>query len=117
MAKVLVVDDTEDHLCMFTMLLNQQQHEVETAMSPDMALVYVDSFKPDIILMDVILRNYSGRVLCKQIKNVHPHIHIILVSADPSVLQNYKKCGADGIIEKPFDITAVYNIINGLIPA
>src|SRR4051812_13630756 len=117
MAKVLVVDDTEEHLFMFTLLLKQHQHQVETAMSPDSALTNVESFKPDIILMDVLLRNYSGRVLCKQIKNNHPEIHIVLVSADAAVLRNCEKCGADGAIEKPFDIVTVYNIINRLVPA
>jgi two-component system response regulator (stage 0 sporulation protein F) len=86
-------------------------------MSPEMALGYVESFKPDIILMDVLLRNYSGRVLCKQIKNSHPEIHTVLISADAGVLQNYERCGADGAVEKPFDIITIYNIINRLVPA
>jgi CheY-like chemotaxis protein len=116
-AKILVVDDTEEHLFMFSMLLKQQQHKVETAMSADKALAFVESFKPDIILIDVLLGNYSGRVLCKQIRNRHPDIHMVIISANAEVLEDYGDCGAEGAIEKPFDIITVYNTIDRLIPA
>src|ERR1700712_3266927 len=104
MARVLVIDDTQEHLLLLQMMLELKAHKVETASTKEECLAKLETFNPDIILLDVLLRNnYSGRTLCKQIKKTSPHIYIILLSADQPSLKDYKQCNADGVIEKPFE--------------
>ena len=63
-------------------------------------------FKPDLILLDVILNGENGRDICEKIRanKTKIRIPIILISANPDWLENCKECGADDILEKPFDI-------------
>jgi DNA-binding response OmpR family regulator len=74
-------------------------------------------FKPDVVLLDVRLGGEDGRVLCREIKQqyANQNIGVILLSASPELLKNYRSCGADDVLEKPFDIHAVVSKVNALI--
>ena len=74
----------------------------------------IQGFQPDIILMDVILGQEDGRELCKSLRQ-DPHykqITLILFSASPKNLKDFRECGADGAIEKPFSMADLINQIN-----
>ena len=51
--------------------------------------------------------------ICKEIKQneLTKHIPIILISGSPELLTNYEECGAAAIIEKPFAIENVLQVI------
>ena len=105
MAKILVVDDSPDLLAVFPIIFKMRGFEVQAVSSKDKVIKALTDFEPDVILLDVRLSGEDGRVLCKEIKEKSAgNIAIILTSASPELLDDYKECKADGIIEKPFDI-------------
>jgi DNA-binding response OmpR family regulator len=114
MPKILIVDDSRDLADFLTVLLQLHNFEVETALSKTVLMDKLDTFKPDLILLDIVLRHIDGRELCKEIKNnsLYKKIPIILLSANPEFLKGYEVCEANDVIEKPFDIKTVIDKIN-----
>jgi len=115
MHKIIIVDDYTDLQDFFKSLLEMNGFEVKSAGSLSELNALLSSFIPDLILLDVMLGPDSGREICRELKKKHKQIHIILISANPKSLDEYKECGADDIIEKPFTITVVLDKIKSLL--
>ena len=113
MAKILVIDDSEELLEIFSLILTWKGYEAKTISSQDKVHVAIADFSPDLILLDVMFGDFDGRDLCKEIKESDAkNIPIILISANPGFLKNYEECHADAVVEKPFDIQTAINQIN-----
>lgn len=108
MARVLVVDDDPVIIKLYQIILKNAGFDVEVAITGEDLLVAVSGQKPDVILLDVILPDYSGLELCSHIKN-NPDlsgIKVILVSGmeiAPSQVAEGIEIGADDYLVKPFD--------------
>ncbi len=117
MAKILIVDDSPDLLDFIALLLKRRSNEVETI--GDAAALHdkLASFTPDIILMDVRLKLGNGREVCRNIKAgvLTKQIKVILMSASPELLLDFSDCGADGIVEKPFDVVRLCEIVESVL--
>src|SRR5687767_9350154 len=113
--KVLVIDDSESILEIFEYFLESEGYKVKTLPSINNITEVVESFEPNVILMDVMLQQAKdGRQICKIIKedNRFTHIPIILMSASPFVLVDLNECSADAIIHKPFELDEVQTLIS-----
>ncbi|MFT3679191.1 MAG: response regulator [Ferruginibacter sp.] len=115
MAKILIVDDNRELLEVVSLLLKKNGFEVETAASGMEANTILPWARPDLLLMDVWLGFDDGRNVCRDIKRTNNNIPIILISATPNLLQNFKEYNADDAIEKPFDTQDLVNKINRLL--
>jgi DNA-binding response OmpR family regulator len=104
MKKIMVVDDEKDFLALIKGYLKRAGYDVAVTTSCDEGLNILNSFKPDLIYMDINVGTEDGRVMCKQIKSMaeHKHIPIILISANDDALNTYKEYQADSILKKPF---------------
>ena len=73
----------------------------------------------EIILIDVLLSGEDGRQICKQLRTDrrNEEITLILFSASPKHLENFRECKADGIIEKPFGIKDLLEKIDATVRA
>ncbi|HEY8690880.1 MAG TPA: response regulator [Chitinophagaceae bacterium] len=114
MNKLLIIDDDEDISAMLFLLLRSKNFEVEVVIKSEDIFYKVKTYQPDIILLDVFLTGYDGRVICKQLK-FHPdykHIHVIMVSGDDKVLQTAQQYGANDFIQKPFEAEDLLSKIN-----
>ena len=114
--RVLVVDDDEAIVEMFTELLARHgQFEVKTARTGYDAGILTEQFRPDVILLDFKLPDINGNVVCRTIRSNpnYEHIHIIVISgvADPDEVKELLSAGANEFIRKPFDINAVISRI------
>ena len=117
MKKLLIIDDDEDISAMLFLLLRSKNFEVEVVTKSESIFNRIKMYQPDIILLDVFLTGYDGRVICKQLK-FHPdfkHIPVIMVSGDNEVLQTAEQYGANDFIQKPFDAEALLSKINNLV--
>ena len=114
MAKILLVDDSQDLQECFSALLKFKHHETNSASSGNTLRLALNNFKPDLILMDVKLSGESGRTLCNKLKEdaATSAIPVILISANPDLLADPEQCHADDILEKPFNIDTLYKKIN-----
>lgn len=114
MKKILVVDDDIDILTVVQLVLDSNGFEVIAISNWQQIYTQVDTFKPDLILLDVSLGTQDGRNICKQLKS-NPstkHISVILFSANHNVEKSVSECMADSFISKPFDINYLIEGIN-----
>ena len=117
MNKLLIIDDDEDISAMLFLLLRSKNFEVAVVTKSEDIFYKIKTYQPDIILLDVFLTGYDGRIICKQLK-FHPdskHIHVIMVSGDEEVLQTVEQYGANDFIQKPFEAEALLFKINNLV--
>ena len=113
MAKILVVDDDDNLLYLFPLLLEREGHIVQTVSSKDKVIDTLSAFLPDLVILDIWLQRDDGRKLCKEIKEKHnSNIPVILMSTSVKLLDDCAAWDADAGIEKPFDIHALNKTIN-----
>ncbi len=83
--KVLLVDDHPIFLeGLKNLLLSRGINVIDTAISGQEALEKVKDLKPDIILMDIIMKPLSGLETMKFIKEKFPDIKIVMLTASES---------------------------------
>jgi DNA-binding response OmpR family regulator len=114
MVKILIVDDDFELVQFLTALLRKQNFEVAIASTVGEARSVIELFEPNLIFLDVLLDGTNGGDMCKEIKEINLGIFIILMSAYPKLLQNYKECNADDFLEKPFDFPITLDKVNNL---
>jgi len=109
--KILVDDDDQSILDAMEITLKLQDYEVETTTKGEETFSKIESFKPDLIFMDVYLSGMDGREICKQIKqeNKTKHIPVIIFSANKSMKDVFKESGANDFIGKPFNMDELYD--------
>jgi len=104
--KILVVDDEINIVVSLEFLINQAGYDLCTANNGEQALVEVDRFEPDLILLDVMMPRVSGFEVCRRIR-ANPdwqHIKVIMLTAKGREVEMTKglDLGADAYIIKPF---------------
>lgn len=114
MKKILVLDDDIDILTVVQLVLSNNGFDVSAISDWRQIYTQIDTFKPDLILLDVSLGTQDGRNICKQVKSGigTKHIPVILFSANHNVEKSVSECLADSFISKPFDINDLIDGIN-----
>jgi DNA-binding response OmpR family regulator len=117
MKKILIIDDDPDVRTVMNILMKKQGYDVETASDRKEAFSKIDSFKPSIILLDVLLSGADGREICHEIKSkeVTKNIHVIMISGHPGAAENINNYGADEFVLKPVNTTELLQKIDGLV--
>jgi len=118
--KVLIVDDDAEIIeLMVDILARDGRFETKTASSGYEAGVSTQQFRPDLILLDYMLPDINGNVVCRTIRK-NPDfggIKIIIVSGvvKQEEIDQLLKSGAQGFIKKPFDITQLTEKITSVL--
>jgi DNA-binding response OmpR family regulator len=115
MASIIIVEDNAELSNFFSLLLSENGHVAAKARSGKELWGLLESSRPDLLLMDVMLGGEDGRALCGDIRRIYPGIKVILLSASPQMLENFRECGADDTIEKPFNLSEVISRIDTLL--
>jgi len=106
-ARLLVVDDTPNNVKLLADLLRVKGYEVATASSGLEALAHVETGRPDLVLLDVVMPEMSGYEVCRRIR-ANPAtatLPVVMVTAlDPSE-ERMKgiEAGADDFLSKPIN--------------
>jgi DNA-binding response OmpR family regulator len=111
--RILLVDDDAGILDAVSMILKDSGYLVDTEIKADRTYEKVADFKPDLILLDVLMSGNDGRTICENLKSATDtkHIPIILTSAHPDISSYAKEYKADGFIAKPFEIDVLLETI------
>ena len=105
MKSILVVDDDADLAEMMVMLLKSAGLRVKNINTGSLFFDTVDTFVPDIILMDIYLGEHDGRHLCRELKDSDKgSVPVILYSAGHITNASISESLADAFISKPFEI-------------
>jgi two-component system, OmpR family, response regulator len=107
--KVLVVDDDAEIVELFVDVLNRDgRFDVRTASSGYDAGVLTQEFNPDLMILDYMLPDINGNVVCQTVRNnpKFEHMKIIIVSGvvNQEEIDELKRAGANDFVKKPFNI-------------
>jgi len=106
--KILIVDDETSARSAFELLLRREGYEVRDAASGESALAACTEFKPDLILLDILMPGIDGFEVCRRIKatpetRLTPVVLITGLSDTEDRIRGIN-AGADDFLSKPIDI-------------
>jgi CheY-like chemotaxis protein len=101
---ILVVDNDEETRIFLKKILNSNNFNVELAIDGNEALLAVEKFRPDLVLLDFDLQKVTGETVVVKIKKNHPGTIIIVLTekARSADIVRGLQIGADDFISKPF---------------
>lgn len=118
--RILIVDDDDQIVELFVDVLSRDgRFEVKTASTGYDAGVLTTSFHPDLMLLDFMLPDINGNVVCKTVRQ-NPDLaamKIIIVSGvvKQDEIDELVKSGADEFVKKPFNIEKLMQRIGELL--
>jgi DNA-binding response OmpR family regulator len=118
--KVLIVDDEPNIVLSLEFLMKQQGYETRVARDGDEALAEVERFRPDLVLLDVMLPRRDGFEVCQRLRaDGWSDLKILILTAKGRDVEIEKglALGADGYVTKPFStaelVARVANMLEG----
>jgi CheY-like chemotaxis protein len=113
--RILVVDDNLTNLKLFTYLLSSPGHDVRTATNARETLDALETFEPDLILMDLQLPDIDGleltRMLRRSPRTATTKIVAVTAYAMKGDEERARSAGIDGYISKPIDKDAFRRMV------
>jgi DNA-binding response OmpR family regulator len=104
--RVLIADDEPNIVASLEFLMEQAGFEVKVAPDGAAALALVASFRPDLVLLDVMMPVKNGYEVCQLLKSDSGTrgVKVILLSAKGRDVEVAKglELGADAYVTKPF---------------
>lgn len=102
--KILIVDDDANIAELVSLYLTKECFETMIVGDGESALEAVDSFRPNLILLDLMLPGIDGYQVCREVR-AKQQTPIIMLSAKGEIFDKVLglEMGADDYMEKPFD--------------
>jgi len=109
MTKVLIVDDEVSIASALAYALRREGYTVETAGDGQEALDRVEIFKPDVMVLDVMMPRLSGYDVCRKLADRQQRPAILLLTVKNDIVDKVLglELGADDYMTKPFDIREI----------
>ncbi|MEW6108357.1 MAG: response regulator [Nitrospirota bacterium] len=105
--RILIVDDNTDTVELLRKRLRSEGYETEEAYDGEECLRHVDSYNPDLIVLDVMMPKLNGYEVCERLKTDETtrYIPILMLTAKSDIADKVKglDIGADDYLAKPFD--------------
>jgi CheY-like chemotaxis protein len=119
MSRILLADDSPHAQRMGERILREEGFEVVSVTDGETALKRLAEVDPDLIVADVFLPGKNGFELCRFVKSQpsHRHVKVIMTAGLLEVFDEdeARRAGADAIIKKPFEASAVIAAIKPLV--
>jgi DNA-binding response OmpR family regulator len=111
--KILLVDDEENILTIFRLVLESKGYRVDTASTAEEALEKVGLNKYSLCLLDLNLPDMHGTELVRQIHQIDPGMKKLMVTGESSGIdaETARNNGADGFILKPLNKVALISAV------
>jgi len=114
MCKILVIDDEKVIINIIQEMLEMYGYDVDTAEDGDEGIEKFDNDSFDLVITDIIMPGVDGNSVAKHIRNSgKKYTPVIGMSGTP---WTFKGNRFDTIFEKPFQLKALINTIEELIP-
>ena len=115
-ARILVVDDEPEITEIVETFLMESGYKVAVENSPNEAVTKAHAFKPDVILLDIMMPGVDGYDICQQLKGDPEFADtpiIFLTGKDRSDdMGRSFRSGGDMFIKKPFSCERLLEIVN-----
>lgn len=116
--RILVIDDLPDNLFLLRSLLEGEGYQVEVAEDAASALVKLQTFAPDLILLDVMMPGTNGYELTRQIRrdSLFCAVPIVLITASIEACRvKGLASGATDFVRKPLNLDDLTLMIQRLL--
>ena len=117
--KILVVDDDPDILEFLSYNLKKEGHEVAEASNGKLALQIAEQFRPDLILLDVMMPEMDGIQTCQELRK-NQNLRDVFIIFLTARIEEYSEiagfsAGADDYITKPIKPGALTSRIKAIL--
>ena len=119
--RILIVDDEPNIATSLEFLMRGSDYDVRVARNGEEALLLAESFRPDVVLLDVMMPQRSGFDVCRKIRE-NPALRdmkIVMLTAKGRDVEKEKglNLGANAYVTKPFSTKELMNTVRGLLPS
>ncbi|MFT5295767.1 MAG: PAS domain S-box-containing protein [Colwellia sp.] len=113
---ILLAEDNRINQKVFSAIVQPTKATIRIASDGIKAVDEVGKLVPDVIFMDIQMPNMDGIQACEIIKDLHPNIPIIALTANVMAhdIKKYKQTGFDHCLGKPVDVQEVYKLLQQL---
>jgi DNA-binding response OmpR family regulator len=118
MPKVLIVDDEPNIVVSLQFLMKKSGFETSVARDGDEALLEVERFSPDVVLLDVMMPKRDGYEVCRQLRaSGWTELKIVMLTAKGRETEVTKglALGADAYVTKPFSTAELVETVTALL--
>ena len=117
--KILLVDDEKDILEFLSYNLNKESFDVRTCLNGEQAIEEARKFKPDLIILDVMMPEMDGITACNEIRKISDLNDVLILfltarSEEYSELAGFD-AGADDYVTKPIKPKLLISRIKALL--
>lgn len=109
-ALIMIVEDEKHILRPLAAYFRAEGYRVETATDGEAALSAARAEPPDCLILDVMLPKKTGVEVCRELRQSHPLVPIVLLTALASAGDKVVglDSGADDYVTKPFDLVVLH---------
>ncbi|WP_269814250.1 response regulator transcription factor [Lentzea terrae] len=107
--RVLVVDDESTLAELMTMALRMEKWDVRTALDGQTAVRTAREFRPDVVVLDVMLPDFNGFEVLRRMRADSPVLPVLFLTAKDAVEDRIAglTAGGDDYVTKPFSLEEV----------
>jgi len=115
MKKILVVDDEVNIRELYRDELAEEGYKVELAESGLQALAKFESFKPDLVTLDVMMPGMDGIEVLRRIREKNTSVPVLLLTAFGEFKQDFSTWASDAYIVKSADVSELKQTVRKLL--
>jgi len=120
MARILIIDDEAAIAMMLKKMVEKAGHKAETAVNGNEGLQLFETFKPDLLITDIVMPEKEGLEIIFELRRKNPNLKIIAISGGgrfqyEGYLNSAKHLGANKVFQKPLDLKELISSISELL--
>jgi two-component system, OmpR family, response regulator len=115
--RVLVVDDEPSLAELLASVLRYEGWEIQTASDGSSAVRAAREFRPDAVVLDIMLPDFDGLEVLRRVRAALPHVCVLFLTARDAVEDRVAgiTAGGDDYVTKPFSLEEVLARLRGLL--
>src|SRR5499427_1678047 len=115
--RVLVVDDEPSLAELLASVLRYEGWEIQTASDGSGAVRTAREFRPDAVVLDIMLPDFDGLEVLRRVRADLPHVCVLFLTARDAVEDRIAgiTAGGDDYVTKPFSLEEVLARLRGLL--
>ena len=115
--RVLVVDDEPSLAELLASVLRYEGWEIQTASDGSSAVRTAREFRPDAVVLDIMLPDFDGLEVLRRVRGELPHVCVLFLTARDAVEDRVAgiTAGGDDYVTKPFSLEEVLARLRGLL--
>jgi len=109
MSKILIIDDEPAIRDVLKIFLEEQGFDVYIAGNGKEALTIFQTNRPEVVFLDLLLPEKTGKDVLQEIRNLAPHTIVIIITgfSDEEIFSIVSPDDIQGILKKPFRLSYV----------